>query len=253
MSNIPIAKNKRTSYENFVAECPYCGDDNVFNRASDLHTFEPIAGLDVTCQSETCQRPFRIVGDSVNSAHEMLIFDCYELIENKHYMACILNLAQAYEVFFSLFFRVELLYKPFACDPNHQMSDLNQLLADLQQRVGQYSFSRMRALFLAFIVTGHSPKTLAKAAAIVSALPKHPLVPEDTAIESLSDAKLVSLLKTLKGTNINMLRNEVVHKRAYRPTRDQVDAALKETRSILFPLTSRLQLHDEISWYQSKP
>jgi hypothetical protein len=155
MSNIPIAKNKRTSYENLVAECPYCGYDSIFNRASDLHTFEPIAGLDVTCQSEDCQRPFRIVGDSVNSAHEMLIFDCYELIGNKHYMACILNLAQAYEVFFSLFFRVELLYKPFACDPNHQMSDLNQLLVDLQQRIVQYSFSRMRALFLSFIVTGH--------------------------------------------------------------------------------------------------
>jgi hypothetical protein len=179
----------------------------------------------------------------------MLIFDCYELIENKHYMACILNLAQAYEVFFSLFFRVELLYKPFACDPDHEMSDLNQLSADLQHRVGQYSFSRMRALFLSFIVTGHSPKTLDKAAAIVSALPKHPLVPEDTTIENLSDAKLVSLLKALKGTNINTLRNEVVHKGAYRPTREQVDAALRETRSILLPLTSSLQLYDEINWY----
>jgi hypothetical protein len=183
----------------------------------------------------------------------MLIFDCYELIESKHYMACILNLAQAYEVFFSLFFRVELLYKPFACDPDHEMSNLNQLLADLQQRIGQYSFSRMRALFLFFIVNGHSPKTLAKAAAIMSALPKHPPVPEDATIESLSDPKLVLLLKALKGTNINMVRNEVVHKRAYRPTRDQVNAALRETRSILFPLTSRLQLYDDINWYLSNP
>src|SRR5260221_158441 len=109
MSNIPIAKNRRSSYENFVAQCPCCGKDCIFNRASDLHTLEPIAGLDVSCQSDDCRKPFRSVGDSVNSAHEMLILDCYELIEAKHYMAVILSLTQAYEVFFSLFFRVELL------------------------------------------------------------------------------------------------------------------------------------------------
>lgn len=255
MSNLTIAKNKRTSYENFVAECPCCGKDSIFNRASDLHTFEPIAGLDVTCQSDHCRKPFRIVGDSVDSAHEMLILDCYELIENKHYMSCVLSLAQAYEVFFGLFFRVELLYKPFASDPDQELSDLNQLSAHLQRAVAKYSFSHMRALFLSFIVTGHSPKTLAEAATVITAFRNPPLVPKDAEIESLSDAKLVSLLRALKGTNINTLRNQVVHKRAHRPTRDQVDAALKETRSILFPLTSRLQLYDEINWYltNSKP
>ena len=93
MSDIPIASKKRTSYENFVAECPWCSRENIFNRVSDLRTFEPVAGRDVSCQSADCGRPFRIVGDSVNSPHEMLILDCYELIERKHYMNCILNLA----------------------------------------------------------------------------------------------------------------------------------------------------------------
>jgi hypothetical protein len=253
MSNIPIVKSRLTSYENFVAQCPYCGKDSIFNRAPDLHTFEPIAGLDVACQSDDCRKPFRIVGDSVNSAHEMLIFDCYELIENKHYMACILSLAQAYEVFFSLFFRVELLYKPFASDPDQELSDLNQLSGDLQREVGEHSFSRLRALFLSYIVTGRSPKTLADAAAVVTALSNSPRVPKDAAIESMSDAKLVSLLKALKGTSINTLRNQVVHQSGYRPTRGEVDTALEETRSILFPLTSRLKLHDEINWYLRNP
>jgi hypothetical protein len=249
LHDLPIAENRRPSYENFVAECPWCLQDNIFNRATDLHTFEPIAGRNVSCQNADCRKPFRIVGDSVNSAHEMLIFDCYELIERKHYMNCILTLAQAYEAFFSLFFRVELLYKPFGSDPDQEMADLNSLSKELHKKIKKHTFAPMRALFLSHIVANHSPKTLAEASSVVSALPSSPNDPCDAAIESHSDLKLVPLLKALKRTNINTLRNQIVHKRAYRPTREQVDAALEETRSILFPLTSRLELYDEINWY----
>ncbi len=83
----------------------------------------------------------------------------------------------------------------------------------------------------------------------MAGLPACPGALSDAAIESHSDVKLVSLLSALKRTNIHILRNQIVHKRAYRPTREQVDAALEETRSILFPLTSRLKLYDEINWY----
>lgn len=249
MSDIPIAKNRSTSYENVVAVCPSCGENSIFNRASDLHTFEPIAGRNVACLRADCRKPFRIVSDSVNGAHEMLIFDCYELIERKHYMNCILSLAQAYEVFFSLFFRVELLYRPFGSDPDQKIADLNRLSEALQKKIEKHTFAPMRALFLSHIVAGPLPKTLAEASGLVGALPNRPGDPKDAAIESLGDAKLASLLKALKGTNIHTQRNQIVHKRAYRPTRVEVDAALEETRSILFPLTSRLQLYDEINWY----
>lgn len=234
-----------------MAECPWCRNDNIFNRASDLHTFEPIAGRNVSCQNPDCHKPFRIVGDSVNSAHEMLIFDCYELIERKHYMNCILSLAQAYEVFFSLFFRVELLYKPFGSDPDQDMVDLNSLSKTLHNKLEKHTFASMRALFLSHILGSHSPKTLAEASSLVNTFPKRPKDPSDVAIESHSDIKLVSLLQALKSTDINSLRNQIVHKQAYRPTREQVDAALEETRSILFPLTSRLELYDEINWYMN--
>ena len=146
---IPVAERKRTSYENFVAECPWCRRENIFNRASDLKTFEPIAGLNVSCQSAACAKPFRILGDSVNSPHEMLIFDCYELLDRKHYMNAVLSLAQAYETFFSLFFRVELLYKPFAADPDQNLSELNELAKALQKKISDHAFRGMRALFSA--------------------------------------------------------------------------------------------------------
>jgi hypothetical protein len=253
MNDIPVVRNKRASYENFVAECPWCGKESIFNRASDLGTFEPIAGRDVSCESGDCRKPLRIVGDSVNNAHEMLIFDCYDLLERKHYMNCILSLTLAYEVFFSLFFRVELLYKPFAANPDQDLADLNRLSEDLRAKLQRHTFAPMRALFLQHIVAGRSSKDLADAAAVVAGFPDSPGDPKDTAIETLGDAKLVPLLKALKATSINTLRNRVVHKQAYRPTRDEVEAALEETRSILFPLTNRLQLYDEINWYMGKP
>ena len=128
MNAIPDAECMRPSYENFVAECPWCRRESIFNRASDLKTFEPIAGRDVSCLNAACGKLFRILGDSVNSPHEMLIFDCYELLDRKHYMNAVLSLAQAYETFFSLFFRVE--YKPFGADPD--LDRLNKLEEALQ-------------------------------------------------------------------------------------------------------------------------
>jgi hypothetical protein len=249
MSDIPLASKKRTSYENFVAECPHCGRESIFNRASDLHTFEPIAGRDVSCLNVPCGKPFRIVGDSVNNRHEMLIYDCSELVERKHYMNCILSLAQAYEVFLSLFFRVELLYKPFGADPNLDLTEMNRLDEELQKKTKEHTFLRMRALFLRHMVTGRSPKNLSESAGVIAALPDRPGEPEDAAIKGLSDAKLVLLLMALKATKINTLRNRIVHKQAYRVTREEAESALRETRSILLPLSHRLQLYDDINWY----
>ena len=252
MSNIPIASKKRTSYENFVAECPWCGNENIFNRASDLCTFEPIAGRDISCQSIDCGKPFRIVGDSVNSRHEMLVFDCYELIDRKHYMNTILSLAQAYEVFFSLYFRVELLYKPFCADRDQELTELNRIAEKLTDKIKKHTFAPMRALFLQHVATGHPPKSIAEVEAVVASLSDRPGDTKGTAIESIGDTKLVPLLKALKATNIHILRNSIVHKQAYRPTREEAEAALNETRSILFPLTSHLQLCDDINWYMTK-
>jgi hypothetical protein len=249
MTEIPVAESKRASYENFIAQCPWCSGENVFNRASDLMTFEAIAGRNVSCQFAECGKPFRIVGDSVNGPHEMLIFDCYELLERKHYMNCLLSLAQAYEVFFSLFFRVEFLYKPFGANPDHDIAQLNVVSEELQDRIKEHAFVKMRALFLRHIVSGATPKNLSDAAAAIAAFPDRPGDPKDADIEGLNDPKLVQLLKALKATTIHTARNRVVHKQAYRPTRDEVTAALSESRSILLPLTSHLRLYDDINWY----
>jgi len=79
-----------------------------------------------SCLSPLCGKSFNINSDLVNSAHEMLVLDCHELLRQKHYMNCIMTLAQAYEVFFSLFLRVDLLYKPLAADPEEDIEHFNR-------------------------------------------------------------------------------------------------------------------------------
>lgn len=249
MSEIPYARKKRTSYENFVAECPWCGNESIFNRATDLKDLSPIDFRTVACLNPECGKPFNINGDSVNSAHETLVFDCYELLQLKHYMNCILTQAQAYEVFFNLFFRVELLYKPFALDPYKDIDRLNSLAEQLAKKVKKHTFAPMRALFLHQVVSASAPRTLDESEVAIAALDDRPKDPRDIEFDSLSDTELAGILKALKATKINKLRNQVVHKRAYRPTREDAESALEETRSIIFPLTQHLELYDDISWY----
>jgi hypothetical protein len=212
-----------------------------------LGTFEPIAGRDVECLE--CGEPFRIVSDSVNEAYEMFLSECSELRDRKHYSACILSVAQAYEVFFGLFFRVELLYKPFGADSNRCLEDLNRVAQILHDRLKDHGFARLRALFLQHAVARHSPKSIAEAETLLAGMPCRPGDPKNADIEALPDQKLVPHLKAIKNTEVHTLRNQVVHQRAYRPTRQEAEKAIEEAQSILFPLGAYFDLHDEINWY----
>ena len=249
MAGIPYAEKKRTSYENIAACCPWCGKESVFNRATDLKDVAPIAFRTVACRNPSCGKAFNINGDSVNSAHEMLVFDCHELLEAKHYMSCVLTLAQAFEVFFGLFLRVRFLYRPFAIGDHRDIEYMNRLSEQLARRVERHGFSHMRALFLTQLVHGTPPANLTEAEAAIAALPDLPGDPSDAELDVLEDAHLASLLKAVKGTTIGTLRNRVVHKHAYRPTLDEVEKALEEARALLFTLGAELDLVDDINRY----
>ena len=129
---------------------------------------------------------------------------------------------------------------------------LNNLAEALQERIKDHAFVRMRSLFLRQVVSGATPKTLVEAAAAIAALPDRPGDPPDVAIEAMRDQKLISLLNALKATTIHTVRNRVVHKQAYRPTRDEAIEGLAESRAILFGLTGSLKIYDDVNWYASK-
>jgi len=253
MNAIPQGKDMKGTYENFIARCPWCGQENIFNRASDLNGFAPISHREVSCLFSDCSKPFSLSGDSINSAYEMIIFDCYELLQRKHYAYCILNLAQAFEVFFSQYLRVELLYKPFAVESDKDIDFLNELMGLLYRKTERLSFDLMKNLFLSRVLDVGQPKSLREAESIMNQFPDKPSCPSDEAISTAGvsiGVRITELLLRLKSCKVPQKRNQVVHKRAYRPTLAEVNDSLKETREILFPLARALDVHiDEVNWY----
>jgi hypothetical protein len=56
----------------------------------------------------------------------------------------------------------------------------------------------------------------------------------------------------LKKCDVSDLRNDVVHKKGYRPTIDEVESAIQETTSILYALNRHLgQPTDSIYFYEA--
>jgi hypothetical protein len=256
MEGTPEAKDMSSTYENFIAHCPWCGRENIFNRATDLRTFYPIDYLVVNCLSAECAKAFYLNGDVVNPAYEMIIFDCYELLKRKYYAYCILNLAQAFEVFFSQYLRVDLLYKPFARGPLEDIERLNNVMALLYDKTRKLSFDRMKNLFLSCVLDGARPKSLPEAEDIINGFSDKSPCPSD---EQITNATISGhegvreLLLRLKSCKVPEKRNRVVHQHAYRPTLDEVNEALKETREILFPLGSTLDVRiDDANLYRRK-
>jgi len=250
--NIPCSHEIDATYENLSAVCPHCGTRNVFNRVSDLHTSKPIDLRTVTCLDSACGRQFNINGDWASPAHAMLLFDCYGFLESKRFMQCVLTVEQAYEVFFSHFLHVQLIYRPFATDGSHDLPRLNRLAKLLYDRIQGHGFDKLRRLFLKLVVDNVAPRTLSEAEAVIGKLPKSKQAELREAIKGVSDPGLRELLLRLDATKVNELRNRVVHKDAYRPTREEAKSLHEEAEHILDGLTSRLRLRGDGPWYASR-
>ncbi|HUI29693.1 MAG TPA: hypothetical protein VLX91_05715 [Candidatus Acidoferrales bacterium] len=247
---IPFVRRKSSTYENFYVDCPYCGFPNTFNRATDFQSFEPIARLQVTCQKADCAKSFFIGGDLVNPAWQMLIVDCHALKSQKHYAYCILNLAQAFEVYLSLFLRVELLYKPYAKEGTHDLDHLNRLFELLYCKTKKFTFNPLSNVFMNMIVGPPNLRDLSEAEVFINCLPSKTTCPSDDSIGTLSDKALSQLLVDLKNPFVMTFRHQVVHKRAYRPTLQEVESSMDETQRLLYGLDHKLGLlNDDLNYY----
>lgn len=152
----------------------------------------------------------------------------------------------------SQYLRVELVFKPLWNDQRdrNELSSLSELLWD---KTRELTFPPLRKAFLRRVVDQNpAPISFTESRSVINDLSKAKklLIPDDHEIDKLADQRLVPILKKLKASTINELRNRVVHKEAYRPSKDEAEAVLIETKSVLMPLTSVLDIQENINWYR---
>ncbi|MCF8240134.1 MAG: hypothetical protein K9J16_02015 [Melioribacteraceae bacterium] len=247
------ATRHASSYENFEVYCPYCNYHNIFNRATDIKNFKLILNKEVKCQNERCQKIFQIGGDDISHAWKMLIIDCFKLKRQKLYTNCILNLCQSVEMYFALFLRVNLLYKPFYKEDSYNLKYLNELKNLLYNKVKEWTYYPLYKTFLNCICQQIKPQTLIESESIINNLSINSKTePSDSIINNIKDEKLSKTLIQLKRTNISSLRNKVVHKEGYRPTLDEVEKSEREISEILYSLDSCFRvLTDNFYFYET--
>jgi hypothetical protein len=244
------ATEHESTYENFIAKCPHCGFINTYNRVTDLKTIYPISYMEVRCQSDDCFKKFSINGDILASSFQYLINDCYDLIKRKRYMYCILNMAQAYEAFFGLYLKVELIIKPYKKEKSIDLDKLNRLVILLFDTIEKYTFNPLRNIFINTILLSKSINSLKDSEKAIMEIVNLCKEPSNESIQRLMDNEMSSLLLRIKQTNIGKERNLVVHKLAYRPSLEKVNQYFEETKSIFGEIDKKIGFYvDDINMY----
>lgn len=239
------AREVEPSYENFIAICPHCNYRNIYNRISDLKTTQLISFKKVQCFSVNCEKTFGINGDIVRTKYISLLFDCYPLYKEKRYSACVLLLAQSLEVFFYHYLKVELLYRPFWKDKEHDIDYFNKLHTSLESSIKSYSYTKLRNIFLNFVVNNSQFQSLCDSESKINNIKSFCRGVSNKSLSSLSNSKLANLLIKLNSCKINEFRNKVVHKVAYRPNAEEVDIAIKEVRELVIKIGYYLEIDKE--------
>lgn len=238
------------SYERVIAKCKRCGHRNIFSRVDDLKTYEPVGGMEISCLNPDCGFPLWITGDIVNCAYEMLLIDCSDLMKQKHYIYCILNISQAYEMFFSQYIRYTLLYVPYANDRN--LARFRELYGRLGTKLGDFTFAGLRNTFLKWAATGLSIRSYSLAERQIDVLSPKEDTPSDSLIEGCSRPELANLLAAVKCVKVHEIRNDVVHHAGYRPRRIQVESCLSEAWTLFSGLCDALRIRrDNLDWYDA--
>jgi hypothetical protein len=247
----PYSKKISSNYENFIAVCPICEVENTYNRVTDLKTIEPISFKTVKCFK--CNQNFNINCDTVSEAYQYLILDVYELKKQKRYMYCILNLAQAMESFLIYSIRVKLLWQPFKDRVIEGADEFNSISNQFHKTFEKDTFGTLKSLFFKIYLKNLDFSSTSK---IDDFIKNHSTYkqykPTDREIEDYPNSNLVNLFLKLNTTKVPDLRNKVVHKYSYRPTLEEVEECLKETRDIVFRLTSQLEIKDNIYYFVNR-
>ncbi|VEP11818.1 hypothetical protein H1P_1210009 [Hyella patelloides LEGE 07179] len=239
------SRNPKFTYENIITDCPYCSSKNIYNRITDLQTIESISFKTVECNK--CNLKFNINGDSIGEAYEYLIYDVYLIKEQKRYMYCILNLAQALELFLFYSIKTKLLFLPYKTRLINTQSDFNLISSLLSENMEKYTFSHLRNIFFDLYINQNSLQTIENVKQYLDKNSLNKVKSIDiqnwsSPINNIENQRLRDLFCKLLNTKVPNLRNQVVHKYSYRPSLSEVEKCISETRDIVFRLRNHLQI-----------
>lgn len=199
---------RTAGYENIYFDCPTCGIENILNRVSDLKNIMPISRKEgIVCQNPKCGQVMAILGDTATSPKYKWFLNELDILSlRKEYRSHILSLCQCMEAFFlDAVINKKFDRNRFYRDKDGHV-DFERYMRDrkkFEKRIKRHEFNKMRQLFL---------RTFANERA--NYLPHHPTLKEDKRNEYFS---------LVENTSVNKIRNQVVHKSAYRPKREEVE------------------------------
>lgn len=234
------------NYETVSARCDHCQRLCIFSRIDDFAETMPISGRRVRCFE--CAEEFWIKGDTINSPYAFLIDDAKDHFRVKRYMPAIASLAQAWEVFFAACAVSTYVYRPFfALSPmDRDVAKLNRLHGELYEAIRSFTWVPMRNLVLNILLAKSRPSTVTEAATHIARLHSFRNQPSPKVLAAIGDVLERETLEGLAELTIGRLRNHVVHKQAYRPTRAEVEPCLTSEISVLYGIKHRLGVGDLI-------
>jgi hypothetical protein len=241
-----VAEIQDPNYETVTAQCDHCGAMCVFSRVDDLATVGPVSGERVACSS--CGESFCITADTVNTPYQFLIDEARKHFKAKRYMPTIATLAQAWEMFFAEFAWGRYVYAPFfAADRyDRDVDELNSLSKQLTLITAKFTFAPMRNLLIHTVVRQIRPVTTAEAAIAIQQIKDQSFGndPPSDFLDQVADEKIREVLGQVRDITVGELRNQVIHKHAYRPRRVQVEPCVTAEVKVLYRLKHRLGVMD---------
>ncbi len=249
--NYRISPKQSPQYENFIASCPDCDYENVYNRISDLGTLEFIDYKLVNCYH--CNELFVINNDTVSEPYQSILLDAYELKKQKRYMHCILSLAQALESFLGYCIKVKIVCEPYQKNILESLEDFNLTWVSLSKEFAKHSFCKLSNTFFNIYLKDYSFSNKSEINKFICSYQEYSKnKPKDEEIKNYHDSTLGDLFLRLKKTAAPEKRNQVVHKRLYRPTLNEVEECLEETRDIVFKLKYHLKIRNHIEYINNR-
>jgi hypothetical protein len=232
------------NYETATAKCEHCGSICIFSRVDDLGTVDAVSGKRVECFS--CKQQFWINADVLNEPYEFLIDDAREHFKIKRYMPAIASLGQAWEVFFAHFARGRYVYAPFFAVNRYDrdVNALNDLGNQLATVIGKFTFAPMRNLLIHTVARDIRPITMTDASTSIDRIKAEGFGndPPGILLTQMVDTAIRELLAQTLALTVGALRNNVIHKGAYRPHRAEVEPCITDEIGVLRSLKRHLKV-----------